>query len=225
MHPPEILMPPAGRVLVIAPHPDDESCGMGGTIALHRRQGDRVHLLFLTDGTNGDPNGRYGDEIAELRRDEARAAAEVLGGCSCEFLGLPDDHEATDDDFEMVADHMDAVFEREQPDLVYVPWVEEAHQDHANSCTALRRLLARRRADGRSLPRVLEYEVWSPLPADWIVDISATADQKRDAMLAHASQVAYTDYPHQLMGLAAHRSVYLPKTSRYGEAFREGSAT
>lgn len=207
---------------MIAPHPDDESCGIGGTVARHRQQGDPVHLLFVTDGTNGDPDGRFGEDLARLRRAEAERAAAVLGGCTCEFLGLPDGYEVSETDFEHVASLFDAAIERFAPDLVYVPWPEEAHADHAHSWEALRRCYARRRASGAELPRVLEYEVWSPLPAEWVVDVTSTWEIKRDAMLAHATQIDYTDYPHQLLGLAAHRSIYLPKESRYGEAFREG---
>ena len=182
-----------------------------------------MHLLFVTDGTNGDPEGRHGEELAQLRRHEAREAAEILGGCTTEFLGLPDGYEVSESDLDMVANKLDEVCVRFAPDLVYVPWLEEAHADHAHSCQSLRRMLAKWAQAGRALPRVLEYEVWSPLPADFVVDITETAERKRRAILAHASQVAYTDYPHQLLGLAAHRSVYLPKQSRYGEAFREGT--
>lgn len=222
MKAPSILMPPQAKVLVISPHPDDESCGIGGTIALHRKQGDSVHLLFVTDGSNGDPDGRFGDDLASLRRGEAHAAAAILGGCSCEFLGLPDGYEVSHDDLNRVASLFDEVLDRVAPGLVYVPWAEEAHSDHAHSWESLRRCYMGRAAQGKACPRVLEYEVWSPLPADWIVDVTETAEIKRAAMLAHASQVYYTDYPHQLLGLAAHRSVYLPKESRYGEALREG---
>jgi LmbE family N-acetylglucosaminyl deacetylase len=222
---PKILTPPRGRVLVVAPHPDDESCGIGGTIALHRLQGDPVHILFVTDGIAGDPEGRQQGSIAGVRRGEAAMAAQVLGGCSTEFLGLPDGCEVTPSDLQLVADHIDGVLDRFQPDLLYVPWQEEAHSDHANTCRALYMAVHKRRYAHRLVPRILEYEVWSPLPADWVVDITATAEVKRQAMLAHRSQIAYTDYPHQLMGLSAHRSVYLPKTSRYGEAFREGKGS
>ena len=46
--------PAAGRVLVVAPHPDDETLGVGGTLALHADRGDPVHALFVTTGVNGD---------------------------------------------------------------------------------------------------------------------------------------------------------------------------
>lgn len=219
---PRIIDPPAGRVLVLAPHPDDESCGMGGTLARHREQGDPVCVIFLTDGRSGDPDGLFGSDTAGLRQKEARAAAEVLGGLETRFYGYPDGHVVTDQDLSMVADRLLEDLSDWQPDLIYVPWEGEAHSDHAKAWSALSLAIQRLRAGGGTeIPRILEYEVWSPLPADYIIDVTRTADKKRQAMLAHASQVAYTDYPHQLMGLAAHRSVYLPKSSRYGEAFRE----
>src|SRR5688572_24119642 len=87
--------PPLGSVLVLAPHPDDETCGAGGALILHRRQGDSVRVVFLTDGVNGDPRQRHGTkaQFAALRRGEAAGAAARLGGLEVEFLGLPDDFE------------------------------------------------------------------------------------------------------------------------------------
>jgi LmbE family N-acetylglucosaminyl deacetylase len=222
MKAPEILEPIAGRVLCIAPHPDDESCGLGGTLARHRAQGDEVHIVFVTDGRSGDPDGRFGTSLPELREQEALAACEELGGASSEFYRFPDNRVASSTDIQMVSERFEESIDAFQPHVIYVPWAGEAHTDHANCHSALLALLERRVHEGRPLfARVLEYEVWSPLPADWIVDITDFAEAKRRAMRAHTSQVLYTDYPHQLLGLAAHRSVYLPKDSRYGEAFRE----
>ena len=220
---PQIIDPPAGKVLVIAPHPDDESCGLGGTLARHRGQGDPVLVIFLTDGGRGDPDGRFGPDTASLRQTEALEAARILGGLQTEFYGYPDGNVVSESDLQMVADRLLRDIRTFGPDLIYVPWKGEAHSDHAKAWSALALALSELPdSPPRPRPRVFEYEVWSPLPADYIIDVTLTADKKRQAMLAHASQVAYTDYPHQLMGLAAHRSVYLPKSSRYGEAFREG---
>jgi N-acetylglucosamine malate deacetylase 1 len=220
---PQIIDPPRGRVLVLAPHPDDESCGLGGTLARHRAQGDPVRVLFLSDGRSGDPEGRYGPDTAAQRQKEALAACEILGGLEAVFYGYPDGRVVSDSDLRMAADRLLQDIQTYAPDLIYVPWEGEAHSDHAMVWSALALTFEELRKDpADALPRVLEYEVWSPLPADYIIDVTATADKKRQAMLAHTSQISYTDYPHQLMGLAAHRSVYLPKSSRYGEAFREG---
>src|SRR6185295_3505842 len=83
--------PPAGRVLVLAPHADDETIGCGGAIALHVAQGDPVAIAIATDGMRGDPDGRFaGSDYRELRRSEARAAAGALGAPPPELWDLAD---------------------------------------------------------------------------------------------------------------------------------------
>jgi LmbE family N-acetylglucosaminyl deacetylase len=212
--------PPKGSVLVLAPHPDDETCGAGGALALHRRQGDRVKVLFLTDGMNGDPEQRHGTktELAALRRTEAGEAAKRLGGLAVEFFGLPDDFEVTEEDLAAVGSRIAAALSAERPHVVYVPWEGESHSDHRNTRLALDRALER----AAKPPWVLEYEVWSPLPADVVLDITDVVPDKRAALEAHASQMGYSDYRHHMLGLNAHRSIYLPRGRTHGEAFRIG---
>ena len=72
------------RLLVLAPHPDDEVIGCGGLVALHLREGRRVRVVVATDG------GEAG-EPAERQR-ESRAALASLGNAEIEFLNLPDRH-------------------------------------------------------------------------------------------------------------------------------------
>ena len=81
--------PRATRILVISPHPDDESVGCGGTIRKHVLKGDAVHVVFLTSGEAGG-HGRSAEETVRLREAEARAAAEILGLASIEFWHEPD---------------------------------------------------------------------------------------------------------------------------------------
>ena len=80
-------------LLAVLAHPDDETFGMGGTLALYSRRGDNVYLVCATCGEVGtvDPEHmRNFHSIAELREAELRCAAEHLGIKECFFLGYRD---------------------------------------------------------------------------------------------------------------------------------------
>ena len=66
------------QVLVVSPHPDDESLGCGGTLRGHVVAGDIVRVLFLTSGENGG-HGVAPELVAELHKQEAAEAAAILG--------------------------------------------------------------------------------------------------------------------------------------------------
>jgi LmbE family N-acetylglucosaminyl deacetylase len=83
----------APRLLFVLAHPDDESMGFGGTVVRHARAGVEVHLLCLTRGGagwGGRPPGRRPEELPEIRSEELRAAADVLGLASVELWDYPD---------------------------------------------------------------------------------------------------------------------------------------
>ena len=69
-----------GKTLVVAPHPDDESLGCGGAIALLRKFGREVSVLTMSDGTLSHPNSvKFPPEkLRELRENEMLAALEIL---------------------------------------------------------------------------------------------------------------------------------------------------
>ena len=80
------LLPPEavcswGRTAVVAPHPDDESLGCGGAIALLTRFGLSVSVLFISDGTKSHPTSRKYPmlRLRDLRESEAREALARLG--------------------------------------------------------------------------------------------------------------------------------------------------
>lgn len=80
-------------LLAVLAHPDDESFGMGGTLALYARRGVEVHLVCATRGEVGDVDAEYMqgfDSIAQLREHELRCAAEHLGLSGVHFLDYRD---------------------------------------------------------------------------------------------------------------------------------------
>src|SRR5213593_5174378 len=79
----------AMQVLIIAPHPDDESIGCGGTLCLHAGRGDSIAVVYLTSGELGLKH--LPRNKAWLTRErEAEKAAKVLRAAPCFFLRMPD---------------------------------------------------------------------------------------------------------------------------------------
>ncbi|HET6313265.1 MAG TPA: PIG-L family deacetylase, partial [Chloroflexia bacterium] len=77
-------------VLVIAPHPDDETLGCGGTLALHSRAGGQVCVLIVTDGGSSRAGGLGREEMRRRRHDEAASAMSALAPVELIQLGLPE---------------------------------------------------------------------------------------------------------------------------------------
>jgi LmbE family N-acetylglucosaminyl deacetylase len=216
--------PVRGTVLVLAPHPDDETVGLGGTLALHSRAGDTVHVLFATTGVHGDPDKAHAPEdYVAMRRDEARAAADVLGIAETVFWDFPDSCIVTTQDLAHITDLLRQEYERIRPDVVYAPHVAETHSDH--HFIGLAAVDAHRDA-GRGVP-LLGYEVWSPMAPDLLVDVTPVYDAKRRAIACYASQLEHSDILGATEGMNRYRAVMLPDAGSEGahraEAFLEMS--
>ena len=202
------------NVLVIAPHPDDETIGCGGTLCLHHQRGDRVAVVFLTSGELGLKQLPR-EKAWAVRETEAMSAAKILGLAKVEFLRQPD---------WMLGDHVKAaaralrsVLLAEQPQLIYVPHEDEWHPDHQVALPILRQALRKWRGTS---PEVRAYEIWTPLTAhDHVEDISRVMPRKLKALRAHRSQLKEFDYERAVRGLNAFRGELAAKC-RYAEVFQ-----
>lgn len=205
-------LPAGNRMVVIAPHPDDESIGAGGLIAAWTgHPGRSTEVVFVTRGEAGDRLLRSGElsgderaarfaAVVARRRDEAGRALEILGA-SALWLDGRDGALATD--VARLSDAMAARFEADPPDIVVAPFPADRHPDHA----AAARIVGRATTALPESTPVLCYEIWSPAPANALFDISDTAEAKWRAVAAHESQVATTDYVAAAKGLATYRGV------------------
>ena len=228
--------PPRGRVLVLAPHPDDETMGVGGTLTMHASQGDRITVLCVCNGIQGDPDGWYPrEDVVATRQQEAHAAARVLGVEDVRFLDYPDN--LSDDDMHDVfeglpsdpeearhalaagfAEKLGAVLDGDPFDIVYYPWDQELNGDHwliGQAVTFLRE----HRPDLDQRASWLGYEVWSACIPGTLIDISDAMANKVRAIHEYRSQELYVDYAHGAVGLGAYRSLLLERGATYGEAF------
>jgi LmbE family N-acetylglucosaminyl deacetylase len=203
------------RVLVVAPHPDDEAIGCGGVILRHRQQGDPVRTVFLTSGERGIP-GVAAEPVRAVREAEAEAAAEILGVGRLDFLRLPD--LGVQEQLAAGCRRLRTLLEADPPTLIYLPHPRESHPDHAAALPLVRRALAPWSLTA-SLPRLTGYEVWSPLVrADCIQDITEVVRHKWRAMRCYPSQLRFVRYDQAVRGLNRYRAV-MAGVGRYAEAF------
>ncbi len=172
------------RVLVVAPHPDDEIFGCGGMLAWHGRLGATVRIVVLSDGAAGDP-GQRDLSIVETRQRESLAAGKVLGFSDYRFLDLCDGQLGSVPDLHQ---RIARELEEFQPELVYGPSPQELHPDHRAASRALIAALARgpRR-------RVFLYGVNSQVTANVLFDTTPVRAFKVAAVECFASQIVYHD--------------------------------
>jgi LmbE family N-acetylglucosaminyl deacetylase len=187
--PKDALRPP---VLVLAAHPDDEVIACGGMLAWHRSRGDRVVVLHLTDGAQGDPDARHGD-IRAIRRAEGREALKRLGVEEVRSLEFPDGElpERIGD----VTAALRSAFEEIAPRTLYSFFFTEAHRDHR--AVAVATAMA---ADVLSDEcRCLLFGVNQVVVGGTMFEVGAFMPQKQHALAAFESQLAYNDFKEKIL--------------------------
>ena len=171
------------RVLVVAPHPDDEVAGCAGTLLLHRARGDAVTVVHVTDGRQSRALGLDREEMVRRRRQEAERAAEMLN-VDLVWMGLP---EGSWWEGEAVSPLV-GVISSVAPDVIYAPSRVDFHPEHRRVAAALARALE----GGLAGAVVRIYEVQVPLTSrlvNQVADISAVASRCRQAMEAYRTQL------------------------------------
>jgi LmbE family N-acetylglucosaminyl deacetylase len=206
-------LPPASRVLVLAAHPDDESLGCAGTMALFADRGTDVAAVFATDGEALLVAGGGGD-LAARRRAEAVEACRILGTQAPSFLGFPD--RGLTGEIDRLAAALRPVVAGYAPQLVLLPWFADGNADHR----ALNVALAKAGVSGDV--ELWGYEIWSPLIANHLVDISDALDRKELALKAHASDVLMD--LGAIVGLNRYRAEVGRLDGKHAEAFLRAPA-
>lgn len=189
----------SAKILILAPHPDDEVFGCGGALALHIKRGDEIHVLYLADGSHGTPNGQRDIALIKQRQLEAQQGLKLLGGGQVNFWDFEDGAVLA---VKKAADRLGQLLINLQPDRIYVPWLGDLHPDHRVTTQLLARALTNQK---KSACEVWQYEVWSPLAANRLVSISSVIEQKTQAIRVHASQLQSRDYEAAILGLNNYR--------------------
>ena len=197
--------PRAREIVVVAPHPDDEVIGPGGTLIRMARLGKKVTVLFVSAGTAQE---------RDTRETEAKICCDTCG-FEARFVG----EAAGAIDTIRAGRAIAALIAEKTPEAIFIPFLLDDHDDHRRVNAAFLAGLS-----GAGLPRATEiwaYQVYTPLPGNVVVDITDVADAKADAIRGYGSQMQRRDWAHFALGLNAFNCRLLAgcRDRRYAESF------
>lgn len=178
-------------ILAIGAHPDDVELSCAGTLAKEIDRGKKVGILDLTRGELGTRGS------AEIRDQEAAAAAEILGIEVRENLEFRDGFFLNDETHQLA---IIKIIRKYRPDIVLTNAIKDRHKDHAKggeltstACFLSGLMRIETEFDGVQQKawrpkQVLHYIQWQDIEPDIVVDISGYIDQKMEAVKAYNSQ-------------------------------------
>lgn len=164
-------LPDIKRAIILSPHPDDETLGCGGTIALYSKEVDFT-VIALSDG---EAVNLPEEDKAELRRRELNDAMEILGVRDIILLHLPDGQFQRHRD--EIKKRLSELFMLKKPQMVFSPSPFDLHSDHRETAMACIELIEEFPAI-----RIAFYEVYSPVRFNTLIDIGRVIELKREAI-------------------------------------------
>jgi LmbE family N-acetylglucosaminyl deacetylase len=181
------------RVLVVAPHPDDETLGVGGTIAKHAEQGDEVTVLVVS----GHLPPLYVRDSYERTVVEAKRAFDILGVSGSMFLEIPTGTIGTQP-VGFVNNKLTEIVAELRPEIVLGPFPDR-HVDHRLVFESLM-VATRPRGAGKSIKLLAAYETLSEthwnapqiepnFVPNMVVDVTTQMERKIRALKCYESQI------------------------------------
>lgn len=194
------------RLLVIAPHPDDECIGPGGILALYPRL---CKVIVLTDGREGQ-GGTAPEREKQIRKEEFISEMKAAGISDYEMLDYEDGS---------LMQHTDCL---ECVDLapftkIFVTGIHDNHPDHTAACISVRQALEKQ---GIADVEIYLYEVHAPLQeVTHMVDITEVIEKKTALIRCHLSQLTSLPYDKMAKNLAEYRALQNRAAGRYLETY------
>lgn len=205
---PELYIKENEKILIVSPHPDDESIGVGGLLSLFPKQ---CEIIVMTDGRYG--NADYApDEMINIRKKEFISAMDCVGVSVYQFFAYEDGTLLQNKkcfsriDFSCYS-------------YVFVPNPHDNHGDHTACCEYVIDSLRKR---GRHGIRVFQYEVHTPLAdVNCCIDIGKVINRKKEMIKCFASQLKTHPYEEQIIALSAYRGYQNEQPGKYLETYQE----
>ena len=214
------------KIIVVSAHPDDETLGVGGTLLKHKKDGDEINWLIVT---NISVEFGFTKDRVESRQDEINKVAEKFGFKNVYKLDFPT-MKLTDRELNQIIPLISDIFMDIQPEFIFVMNRSDAHSDHrivfdaVMACTKsfrypfVKGVLMYECISETEFAPALPERVFIP---NYFVDISDYLDQKLEIMSIFESEMDLHPFPRSFDNIRA-LAHFRGATSgvKYAEAFQ-----
>jgi len=198
---------PEGKWIVFAPHHDDETIGMGGTLLLAQEQNIDITLVIVTDGSLG------GTDI-DTRKEETKDVAKKLNIEKLIFLEQKDrDIIICDESIQQVKE----ILLEADANIIFIPSAMELHPDHRMTAELVWKSLCDIEINKNF--EVFAYEISVQNQVNYLIDITDVIEEKKSLLNLYKSQLKENDYDDFMLSLNRLRTYTLPKNVKYAEGF------
>jgi Uncharacterized proteins, LmbE homologs len=194
------------KLLVVSPHPDDETLGAGGTILRYKKEGHRVYWLNITDVTS---ELGYSANFIEHRKFQITQINNFYGFDGFYNLKLPSTMLSTLEEHKVIS-KIFKVFDEVQPDWIIIPGRYDAHSDHIvvhDCCMACTKVFR-----APYLKTILTMEILSETDFGYrmekfspnlFIDVTNEIDKKLDAMMIYDTEIEEPPFPRNANNIKA----------------------
>lgn len=211
------LIKKGDKILIIAPHPDDEVIGCGGIIAKYKNQIDV--LCINSSGVKYEWNSESAEEIAQIRCDEFYETMKHAGINKCRIAkiwGVPPM-------FDSINSHLDDYinnFDYKNYDYIFVPHQFDGHREHRFVGNHLVKKILKRTGYKKDL-KIARYEVWSTIKdPNYFEDITDVKQEKEFLINLYKSRSG-AKYAEKILALNYYRAMtpFFSNPEKFAEAF------
>lgn len=194
-------VPTNKKIVIFAPHPDDEVIGMGGTLIKMIKNGCDVHVIFFTLKDN--------DEIYNESLKSSKNLGFTAHHLGFERRNMLPDSKSVDELKQLLSDI--------KPDHLFLTFMLDDHEDHRQCSDILYSI--KPFMDGNGLwPEIWAYQVYTALALNTVIDITGVIEEKKNAIRVYQSCFKSRDWAHFAAGLNAFNVRFLPGCNKEGYA-------
>ena len=187
--------PKAKSIVVIAPHPDDDIIGAGGTLIKAKNNGANISVIYITNGLQ---------ENSEKIKKEATTVCKTVGFASyflnCETRSIPINNNAINKKFSSIINKI-------KPDVLFTSFLLDDHDDHRRVNQLISSNISTINLPGLE---IWSYQIYSSIFPNVVVDITNQKEEKKNLIHIWESVSRFNDLAHYILGVNAANCRYLP---------------